>query len=142
GWCALTAPFHPYWGNSGTDTSGPQISQRYVFCGTFRPLRALALRGTLPCGVRTFLGDYAAIARLPANLMILCSLAISAIGEAGGSEIPLVVSCSDDESAEGQRARNIDRPGRISLRIPCPPAPHKHPRPQTAAPWPLQRPGP
>ena len=69
----------------------PRISRRYVFCGTLRPLRALALRGTLPCGVRTFLGEYAAIARLPANLMILCSLANSAIGEAGGSEIPLVV---------------------------------------------------
>src|SRR5438477_3090914 len=29
--------------------------RRYIFCGTFRPLRALELRGTLPCGVRTFL---------------------------------------------------------------------------------------
>ena len=28
---------------------------RYIFCGTFRPFRAPGLRGTLPCGVRTFL---------------------------------------------------------------------------------------
>ena len=31
------------------------VAWRYVFCGTFRPLRALELRGTSPCGVRTFL---------------------------------------------------------------------------------------
>ena len=93
-WCALTAPFHPYWearetgvrGKPGSDpnfstpipqhtfsalrnwikklgsdpgfprTPGFPRSQRYVFCCTFRPLRALELRGTLPCGVRTFLG--------------------------------------------------------------------------------------
>src|SRR5262249_31171899 len=90
------------WGLPSRSVAGPLVrsyrtfspllmTQRYVFCGTFRPLRALALRGTLPCGVRTFLGEYAAIARLPASLMILCSPAISAIGKAGGSEIPLVV---------------------------------------------------
>src|SRR5438876_2786772 len=65
-------------------------SQRYVFCGTFRPLRALALRGTPPCGVRTFLPQpkLTAIARLPANLNILCSEAISAIPAAAASGIP------------------------------------------------------
>src|SRR6266481_1375277 len=44
--------------------------RRYIFCGTFRLLRALALRGTLPCGVRTFLPQpkLTAITRLPANL--------------------------------------------------------------------------
>src|SRR4029077_6475948 len=29
--------------------------RRYIFCCTFRPLRALELRGTAPCGARTFL---------------------------------------------------------------------------------------
>ena len=43
--------------------------RRYIFCGTFRLLRALALRGTLPCGVRTFLPQpkLTAITRLPAD---------------------------------------------------------------------------
>ena len=57
-WCALTAPFHPYRG-FGDNSSYEELSpkpRRYIFCGTFRPLRALELRGTLPCGVRTFLG--------------------------------------------------------------------------------------
>src|SRR5438552_6673282 len=57
-WCALTAPFHPY-REAGNSSSSEELSpkpRRYIFCGTFRPLRALELRGTLPCGVRTFLG--------------------------------------------------------------------------------------
>src|SRR5438445_12993652 len=53
--------------------TGNRSPRRYIFCGTFRPLRALALRGTLPCGVRTFLEVSLAITRLPANPMILCS---------------------------------------------------------------------
>jgi hypothetical protein len=44
--------------------------RRYIFCGTFRPLRALELRGTLPCGVRTFLGAAFATSRLPVRLPI------------------------------------------------------------------------
>ena len=40
---------------------------RYIFCCTFRPLRALELRGTLPCGARTFLCVAAAITRPPAK---------------------------------------------------------------------------
>ena len=47
----------------------PEI-RRYVFCGTFRPLRALELRGTLPCGVRTFLFLAEAIAHLPAIIYL------------------------------------------------------------------------
>src|SRR5436305_9201477 len=62
--------------------------QRYIFCGTFRPLRALELRGTLPCGVRTFLEVALAITRLPANPMILCSLVNSANLMVAANEIP------------------------------------------------------
>ena len=41
--------------------------RRYIFCGTFRPFRAPELRGTLPCGVRTFLSlSKEAIAHPPA----------------------------------------------------------------------------
>ena len=47
----------------------PYGHRRYIFCCTFRPLRALELRGTLPCGVRTFLYELklTAITRLPAE---------------------------------------------------------------------------
>jgi len=45
GW-SLTPPFHP-WPSTG--------SGRSFFCGTFRPLRAHVLRGTLPWRARTFL---------------------------------------------------------------------------------------
>ena len=63
-WCALTAPFHPY-------LRAVACPGRYVFCGTFRPLRAPGLRGTLPCGVRTFLSrEPEAIAR-PSALQTL-----------------------------------------------------------------------
>ena len=48
-WCALTAPFHPY------PAACRHASGRFAFCCTCRPLRALALPGILPCGVRTFL---------------------------------------------------------------------------------------
>jgi hypothetical protein len=73
------------------------INQRYVFCGTFRPLRALALRGTPPCGVRTFLPQpkLTAIARLPANLMILCSSPNSAIPLVKANGTPRAFRWSD-----------------------------------------------
>ena len=48
-WCALTAPFHPYL------SVAERRHRRCFFCCTFRPSRALGLRGTLPCGARTFL---------------------------------------------------------------------------------------
>ena len=53
-WCALTAPFHPC-PRRGVTLSCPAPRRRFAFCCTFRPLRALALPGILPCGVRTFL---------------------------------------------------------------------------------------
>ena len=76
--CALTAPFHPYPeriaecgfsivacnlvvkrrknGLSIINRQSAIQSGRYLFCCTFRTLiESPALRGTLPCGVRTFL---------------------------------------------------------------------------------------
>src|SRR6187399_1336185 len=57
------------WGLQSRSVTGPLVRsyrtfstlpepfghRRYVFCCTFRPLRALELRGTMPCGARTFL---------------------------------------------------------------------------------------
>jgi len=79
-------------GGAPPDLPAPSAprSRRYVFCCTFRLLRALAPRGTLPCGVRTFLPQpkLTAITRLPANLMILCIRSTSAIPKAMESGIP------------------------------------------------------
>jgi len=71
------------WGLQSRSVAGPLVRsyrtfstlpepfghRRYVFCCTFRPLRAHELRGTLPCGARTFLfgPKPKAITRLPAN---------------------------------------------------------------------------
>src|SRR6185295_1880822 len=62
------------WGLQSRSVTGPLVRsyrtfstlpepfghRRYVFCCTFRPLRALELRGTMPCGARTFLSGHKA----------------------------------------------------------------------------------
>ena len=58
---------------------------------------------------------FAAIARLPANPMILCTGAISAIPQVTPNGIPSVFRLSDDRSAALPRAGNIDGVRRIFL---------------------------
>ena len=78
--------------------------RRFLFCGTFRPLRALELRGTLPCGVRTFLGAPLGTPRLPVRLPTYDFMPFSNFCNSDGSSewnsmgFPLI-GCSNFKSA-------------------------------------------
>src|SRR5262245_42647769 len=80
---------------------------RYAFCCTFRPLRAPELRGTLPCGARTFLSlrsDHPSACQL----IILTCRENSAIGKAAASGTRVPYRCVDEQSANGRHAGSTD----------------------------------
>jgi len=91
------------------------VAWRYIFCGTFRPLRALELRGTSPCGVRTFLSligsDRPSASPTTKGYLskIVCGPVNSATRPGGPSGIPILHLSSDERIEGAPREENTDR---------------------------------